>query len=153
MRRHDREIRDFSDIVDVLSRCDTLHLAMNGKDFPYVVPLSFGYEISDGDVILYIHGAAEGLKHDLLARDNRVSAEASICHRFAETEHSITCEYESVIGFGRAERVGDTEALWGLRLILRHCGYPDLPLAPDAAKGVTVYRIRLESITGKRRTV
>ena len=45
----------------------------------------------------------------------------------------------------------DGEILEGLRLICEHCGFPDVSL--DTCLGlaaVRIYRIELESITGKR---
>ena len=42
MRRSDREIKDFDEIVKVLERCDAVRLAFNDGDIPYIVPLSFG---------------------------------------------------------------------------------------------------------------
>ena len=56
MRRSDRQITDFEGILDVLERCDTLRLGMNGEGYPYVVPVSFGYEALDGRVTLTLRG-------------------------------------------------------------------------------------------------
>ena len=152
MRQNKREIRDFDQITEVLSRCDTIRLGINDSPFPYVVPLSFGYETRDGKILLYIHGAKEGLKHDLLAKDNHVCVEADICHRFADTGHSVTTIYESVIGFGQAEKVFGEEAMLGLKLLLEHCGFPDYPICePKMLEVMTVYRITLDSVTGKKR--
>lgn len=43
MRRSDREITDFNEIVDVLRRADTIRLGLHDDPYPYVVPLSFGF--------------------------------------------------------------------------------------------------------------
>lgn len=150
MRRSDRQITELNDILDVLNRCDTLRLGINGEGYPYVVPVSFGYEALDGRVTLYFHGAGEGLKHELLARDPRVCAEADIMLGFRNTGHSLTCEYESVIGFGRARRLEGAEALHGLELLNAHCGYADFDMG-DCVPMTTVYAVELEAITGKRR--
>lgn len=152
MRRSDREISDFSEIVDVIERCDTLHLAMNGEIYPYVVPLSFGYDAANGHVTLYFHGADKGMKHDMLARDPHVCIELSIMHGFAQTGHSLTCEYESVIGFGRARRLSGGEALHGLKRLNAHCGFADFEMG-DCVPMTTVYAVDVESLSGKRRFV
>ncbi len=152
MRRSDREITDFNEIIDVLSRCDTVRLGMNGEDFPYVVPLSFGYETVEKNVCIYIHGAIRGLKHDLIAKNNRVCVEADIFHRFvARPEHrAVTAEYESFIGFGRVRE----EALKGLDLICTHAGFKGFDYDREGALPHTrVYKIELESCTGKRRFI
>ena len=151
MRKTDREIKDFEDILDILRRCDTVRLGINGSEHPYVVPLSFGFEVKEGKLIIYIHGARQGFKHELLELDNRVCIEADICHRFAEFGGCITAEYESVIGFGRAEVITDeNEANHGLELLLEHCGYGGFAYDRAALKVTKVFKIVLDSITGKR---
>ncbi|HBL83765.1 MAG: 5-nitroimidazole antibiotic resistance protein [Clostridiales bacterium GWF2_38_85] len=153
MRRSDREIKNFNDIVDVLSRCDTIRLGINRNDYPYVIPLSFGFEVENGKVNIYFHGAKEGLKHELLVNNNRVCVEADICHRFVDTGHNVTAEYESVIGFGKAVKVFDYEAANGLDLLLKHCGFENYQYNKSVKDLITVYKITLNGITGKRRTV
>ena len=153
MRKKEREIRDFADIVDVLRRCDTIRLGICGGEYPYVVPLSFGYEVADGKLVLYIHGAGEGKKHDLLAINNRVCAEADLCHRFADTGESVTAEYESLIGYGTAEKAGGADVEKGIALLLEHCGFAGHTYSRGALRALTVYKITLDAVTGKKRTV
>ena len=50
MRRKDREIPDPERIFDILSRCDTINLGMNGDAAPYVIPMTFGCELKDGKI-------------------------------------------------------------------------------------------------------
>lgn len=107
MQRKEREI------TDILRRTETIRLGLNGNPYPYVVPLSFGYEVKDGKIIIYVHGATESFKHELLVKDNHVCVEADIFHRYAHTEQSVTTEYESVIGFGKAETFTNEEAVKG----------------------------------------
>lgn len=153
MRKSEREIKDFSDILELLGRCDTIRLAMNDNEYPYVVPLSFGYEVVEGQIVLYVHGAQDGKKHDLLAKNNRVCVEADLCHGFAETEHGITTAYESIIGYGRAEKASGQQAVHGLDLLLSHCNFGGYPYDHAVASMLTVYKITLSSVTGKRRVV
>lgn len=152
MRKSEREIREFDQIVDVLARCDTLHLGLAGEDGPYVVPVSFGFEVSDGALSVYFHGAREGMKHDLLSRDSRVCVEASLFHGYRAEGRSVTADYESVIGFGRAEKCEGALAAHGVNLLMEHCGFPGYDGAKCVALGITaVYRVTLERVTGKRR--
>lgn len=151
MRRTDREINNLDDIVDVLDRCETVRIGMNGDDYPYVVPVSFGYEISDGKVVVYIHGAKAGLKHDLIAGNNKVCVEADIFYYYTGEGNKVTAEYESVIGFGTAKIAEGEEMIRGLDLLLNHCKVENGSAAECAAHGITtVYKITLDSITGKK---
>ncbi|MEL4106338.1 pyridoxamine 5'-phosphate oxidase family protein [Oscillospiraceae bacterium WX1] len=154
MRKADREIKDFNDIIGVLDRCQTIRLGLNGDEYPYVVPLSFGYEAADGAVTLYFHGATEGLKHELILKNNKVCVEADIFYRYTGTGHGITTEYESVIGFGTIHKADTVEAIKGLELLLNHCRAGSASASDCVALGITaVYGIELERITGKRRFV
>ena len=151
MRRSEREIKNWNEIVDVLKRANTIRLGINGEPFPYVVPLSFGFEDNAGQLILYIHGAKEGFKHTLLDADNHVCIEADIFHQYVETaKGGLTTEYESVIGFGIAEAVHGEEAVKGLDLICSHCGYDGYGYDTKVLSVMRIYRIILSSITGKR---
>ena len=153
MRRVDREIKSHDEIMDVLRRADTIRLGIHNTPYPYVVPLSFGFEDCNGQVNIYIHGAKEGLKHTLLDENNHVCVEADIFHRYKETSRGgLTTEYESVIGFGTAEVVHDDEAVKGLDLICTHCGYHGHVYDVAGLTHMQIYKITLVSITGKRNT-
>ncbi|MCL1951747.1 MAG: pyridoxamine 5'-phosphate oxidase family protein [Oscillospiraceae bacterium] len=150
MRRTDREVTGFDEIIDILRRADTIRLGLHDAPYPYVVPLSFGLEAGDGRITLYFHGAAEGLKHELLARDPHVCVEADIFHRYAERPGSVTTAYESFVGFGTCARVHGEEAARGIDLLLEHCGFAGYGCAPAELERTRVYKIALERFTGKR---
>lgn len=153
MRRSDREVTDFAELADILRRADTFRLGLHGDPYPYVVPLSFGFEAANGSMTLYFHGAKEGLKHDLIQRNPHVCVEADIFHRYAAVGDSITVEYESFIGFGKATRVTGDEAVSGLDALLTHCGFNGFAYDRAALDVTWVYKIELDSFTGKRRTL
>lgn len=154
MRRNDREVTDFAEIIDILHRADTIRLGLHNQPYPYIVPLSFGFEADDGEISLYFHGAKEGLKHDLIARNPNVCVEADIFHHYTEVPpNNITAEYESFIGFGTAERVTGDEAVKGMDLLLKHCGYAGFEYDHAALDVTAVYKITLDSFSGKRRFV
>ena len=153
MRRSDREVTDFNDITGILSRSDTIRLGLRGSPYPYIVPLSFGFETKDGHISIYFHGAKEGLKHELIRADNRVCVEADIFHQYVEVPGSLSTAYESFIGFGKALLVNGDEAEKGMALLLDHCRHPGMDYNRTALDVTAVYRVDIESFTGKRRTV
>lgn len=150
MRRKDREITSFSDIADIIGRCDTVRLALNGEEYPYVVPLSFGYERENDKINIYFHSASAGEKIDRINRDNRVCLEFDILNSFAEVPGSATAYYESVMAFGRAERIYGDEAEKGLDLLMEHCGFGGVKYNCPVNENVAVYKVTLEKISGKR---
>ena len=153
MRRSDREVTGFHEIVDILRRADTIRLALHDEPYPYVVPLSFGLEVVGGKIVLYFHGAQEGIKHELIAKNRHVCVEADIFHRYTEVPGSVTTEYESVIGFGKVVPVTGEEATRGMDLLLTHCGYDGFLYDHEALNTMAIYRIELDKVTGKRRFV
>lgn len=154
MRRRDREITDRAELLRVLDGCDTLRVAFQGEEYPYVVPLSFGWaEESGGQVVLYVHGAKTGLRHALLARCPRVAVEADRMLGYAATAHGLTCAYESIMGTGEARVVTGEEARCGLAALVRHCGFDGYDCGEQVMAATSVWKITLRTLTGKRRTV
>ena len=54
MRREDREITDFNEIINIIKKCDVCRIALNDKDFPYIVPHSTLDWISREKKYIYI---------------------------------------------------------------------------------------------------
>ena len=70
MRRSDREVTEFNDIVSIIKKCDVCRLALIDENYPYIIPLNFGMNITEDNVLeLYFHGATEGKKLDLISKD------------------------------------------------------------------------------------
>lgn len=152
MRHADREITEFEEIVQVLDQCDTIRIAMFDEEYPYIVPVSFGYEVSDGKIVVYFHGAKEGKKHDLLKKNAKVCVEADLLHGYKKTGRSITADYMSVIGFGEAQLVEGAEAVKGIELLLIHCKTEGYSAEDCVALGITdVHKVMLDQVTGKKR--
>ncbi|MDE7269227.1 MAG: pyridoxamine 5'-phosphate oxidase family protein [Acetatifactor sp.] len=153
MRRRDREIVDFEELVAVMRRCDVCRLALNAQEVPYILPLNFGMEAEDGQVVLYFHGAGEGTKHELIARDNRASFEMDCGHTLILDDEKGTCSmvYESVVGRGLVETVSDKEKLRALRLIMAHYRQEDFPIPQEMIAGTCVLRLVVSEMSGKRR--
>lgn len=152
MRRKDREITNRDELVDILQRCDTVRVGMQGDHFPYVVPVSFGLAVEEENIVIYFHCAKQGMKVDLLEKNPNVCVEGDIFLGTNKTEHGVTTRYESVIGFGKCTFLKESEAvLKGLQVMVEHYGYPDYPLEDCMSlEHVLVGRIVLETVTGKR---
>ena len=52
MRRKDREITDFDEMMKIIAKCDTCRVAMFDETFPYIIPLNFG---TDLEITNYIY--------------------------------------------------------------------------------------------------
>ena len=123
MRNSERQVTDIDEIAAFLEKCDTVRIGVFDREYPYVVPVSFGFEIQDGKIAIYFHGAKDGKKQRLFASNNKVCVEADAMNGYARLKHGITADYQSVIGFGRVERCEGDEAVKGLDLLMKHCGF------------------------------
>ena len=47
MRRKDREITAFDEIMKIIAKCDTCRVAMFDETFPYIIPLNFGGSVKN----------------------------------------------------------------------------------------------------------
>jgi nitroimidazol reductase NimA-like FMN-containing flavoprotein (pyridoxamine 5'-phosphate oxidase superfamily) len=150
MRRAEKEIHSRALMDQILGQAEVCRLALCKDDQPYLVPVSFGY---DG-ACLYFHTAAEGMKLEFLAANNRVCFEVEHGVKVVPNEANPcawTFAYLSVIGFGRAEEVTDRAGkVEGLNLIMRHYSGRAWSLEAQSLEKVRVWRIDIERITGKR---
>lgn len=151
MRRSEREVVGIDKIYDILNRCDTIRVAMNGGGYPYVIPMTFGHELVDGKIVIYFHSAASGRKWDILNEDPRVCVEADLYYQVKKTETGITALYESVIGTGDAELITDNkEKVAALKVMLdkyKESGFP--VTSCKGLKMVQVFKIVLNEVAGK----
>ncbi len=120
MRRKDREITDFAEILKIISNCDILRLGLPDGDYPYIVPVNFGYQISGGTVKFYIHGACSGRKYELLKKLGRCSFEADCVYELIPKpeEGAATVYYESVMGTADVRFLDGKEKVMALERIL-----------------------------------
>ena len=154
MRRTDREVTALRDILTILDKCDTIRLGLRTPDYPYVVPLSFGY-VRDGEAIaLWFHCAHEGTKLDHIQRDPRVGFEADCSNRLVSADKacSFSMEFESVMGFGDICVCDDpVDKLRGLQTVMGHYAPGrEFTFTEAELASVTVLRLDVAHITGKR---
>jgi hypothetical protein len=150
MRRTDKEITDRVLISQIIEGCQVCRLGLARENIPYILPVSFGY---DGTTI-YFHTAKEGRKIVFMAANNRVCFEFErgvelIRHDSNPCKWSFS--FQSVIGYGTVWELTDTtEKLEGLNHIMRHYSGRDWPISAKDAEDIKVWRIAIESLTGKQ---
>lgn len=155
MRRKDREVNDMEDIKNILKECKTCHVAMVDDSLPYVIPLSFGYEIIDDELSLYFHSAKEGRKIDILHKNN------SVCFEMCFEGDPILAKempcnsgyyFSSLIGNGKVEFITDTdERRKALTLLMKHQADIDVIFTEKQANTVCVFKIVTKDFTGKKK--
>lgn len=156
MRRSDREVKNISEILEIIERCEVCRVALNGDDgYPYIVPLNFGHCQENGGTVLYFHCAMQGKKLDLIKMDNRASFEMDCSCELVprDFEGECTMAYESVIGRGRVEFVGDEDKIKALEVLMRHYHKGEFTINEAVAKYTCVFKLIVEEMTGKRNPV
>lgn len=154
MRRKDREVTDITEIKAILDLCKTCHVAMIDDGKPYLVPLSYGYEMDDGILTLYFHSAKEGRKIDIWKKNNRVcfemSDEGKLIH--AETPCNFGYYFSSVIGYGDVVFIEDEkEKCKALSKMFEQQTGKIIDFDTRQAESVCVYKIVSTDFTGKRK--
>jgi hypothetical protein len=151
MRRSDREVKDINDIAEIIKECDVCRLALNDKDYPYILPVNFAMKIEEEKISLYFHGAVEGRKYAVIAADNRASFEMDCGHKLISDVKKGYCtmSYKSVIGYGKIIEVFDEEKYEGLCLLVNHFHKEGFEFNPAAIPRTRVFKLEVEHLTGK----
>ena len=155
MRRKDREITDLNEIIQIIDKAKFLHLGLFDGEYPYIVPLHYGYELVDDKLVFYTHGAREGHKLDLIKSNPKVCVELE-CDVELVSGGDNPCKYgsayASVIGRGLAEIVTDeNEKIKGLTLLMKNQTGRDFTFDSHMAAAVEVIRITVAEYTAKSR--
>lgn len=153
MRRKDREITDFNEILQIIKKCDSCKIALHDEEFPYIVPMNFGMSVEDNQLYLYFHCAKEGKKLDLIRKDNRATFEMDCEHNIILYEERMSCTmgYASVIGHGIFEFVSDEDKYEALKMIMKQYHSEDFKFNTDMMEVTTVLRLKVLDMVGKRR--
>ena len=155
MRRKDREITNFNEMIEIIKKCDSCVLALNDEGFPYLVPMNFGMDIEDGQIYLYFHCAKEGRKLELIQKDNRASFEMDCEHKLVLQEEEMECSmgYASVIGQGTIEFVAEEDKFDALKILIGQYRSRDFKFDTGMLGVTTVLKMKVLNMTGKRKKV
>ena len=161
MRRIDREITGFDNIIKVMRACKVCHVAFFDDEYPYVVPMTFGMEIKDNnEVNIYFHGAKEGRKHDLIKKNNKVSFVMEDTHGIVIGQLVGACEctmeFECVMGNGTMEYVSEEEKVAALQTMLQQYDVKEgqnYHFHHEVVPRIHVLRLRVNYLSAKKREV
>jgi uncharacterized protein len=167
MRRKDCEITGRAEIDAILDEATVCRIGLAEGSEPYIVPMCFGY----GGTFLYLHSAPEvsknlsgsspapslaefdGKKITMIRKNHRCCFEVDICDQVIKGDRPCLwgMRYRSVIGYGSASIIEDPgEKGHGLNCIMRHYGGGTHEYSAHDLAAVTVIRIAIESMTGKK---
>lgn len=154
MRRQDREITDRSDIDRLLGEARVCRIAFAVDGAPYMIPLSPGYDARTGS--LFFHTADEGRKIECIEANPRVCFEVEGMLELKPGDErgcSWSVSYESAVGYGTMVEVTLPEQKdLALRFIMRQQSgqQQEWSFAPEMLAATRVWRLAIETVTGKR---
>jgi len=151
MRRKDREVTDIERILAVIDECEILRLGIADGDFPYIVPVNFGYSEDGGKIAFYIHGAQAGRKYELLTKNKRCSFEMDVPLTLEQVGRDFTMRYRSVMGTAEAELLTGEEKERAMDdfIMTRHDATRGFDYNKAELAVTAVFKLTVTSITGK----
>ncbi len=129
MRRKDREVKDFETIEEIIAECEVIRIGLSDGDYPYIVPLNFGYTIEGGQIYFYVHGAMAGKKYGLMKEKGVCSFEMDCAHKLEllPAAKNVTMRYKSLMGKAAIECLEGDEKKRGIDILMdrdeRTCGF------------------------------
>lgn len=154
MRKREREVTDEQTIREILEESRVLHLGLADADMPYVVPMNYGYIYENGKLTLYMHGATEGYKYEVIRRNPKVSF-AMECD-VVPFEGKMPCQYgtsyASIMGHGKAAIVENVdEKIQALTVLMKTQTGKDFAFNEKLVSIVSVIRVDVETFSAKKR--
>ncbi len=149
MRRKDRKIDDKELINKMLTESNICRIALHDDEYPYVVPMNYGYSNN----CIYMHCAATGKKIDLLKRNNKVCFEIEVGSELIKSDISCkwTTKYRSIIGYGTIEIITDShQKIEGLDVIMKHHGKSDNIYESKVLNMVTILKLTISDLDAKQ---
>lgn len=157
MRKKDREITDINEIIKIIKKCKICRLAFFDENYPYIIPLNFGYDYNskNSKLDLYFHGAKEGKKLDLIRKNNNVAFEMDCSTNLIKGKKpcNYTMEFESLCGNGKLEILKNTDKIHGLKFIMNQYSdktHVNADFNEKIVESTAVFKLKVNEITGKK---
>ena len=154
LTRREKLITDIDTVIEILEKSKVLHLGLVDGDEPYVVPMNYGYTMDDGKLTLWLHGATQGRKYDIIRKNPKVFFEME-CD-LQPFEGDVACKYgisySSLMGRGTAVIVEDSqEKQDALTFLMKTQTGMDFEFNDKLASVVGIIRIDVIDYTAKHR--
>ena len=153
MYHADREIRDKDIIKAILDICDVISIGFFDDEYPYVLPVNFGYDFED-DLIFYTHHAVMGYKNKLVENNPKVCVTTYkfIDHVYNDYDKS-SHDYRSVMAFGEISFISrdsdDYSKAWDALCRCNGRTVPDVVFKPNFKILMGKIVCRKENVFGK----
>lgn len=154
MLKREREVTDMDQILSILDRGCVMHLGLSDDGQPYVVPMNYGYIYKNEKLVLYLHGAKEGYKYEVIQKNPKVSfsIECGVNPFEGKTACQYGMTYECMLGKGIAEVTDDVdEKIKALTLLMKTQTGQDFTFNDKLVSIVKVIKITVTEFSAKKR--
>jgi len=156
MRRKDKEITNVNDKIAIVSKCKVCRLGLSENNYPYIVPMNYGYTYRNEKLTLFFHGAKEGRKIEIIKTNNNACFEIDCDTKLIEAEKPFNYGYEfkSIIGFGKIIFLETNEdKINGLNELMKQLTGKEIEYSftEEELNRVCVYKMEVEEFTGKQK--
>ena len=154
--RREKQIADTNEIREILDKSKVLHLGLADGDMPYVVPMNYGYTMENEKLTLWLHGATQGRKLDIMRVNPKVFF--SIECDLQPFEGDVACKYgmgyRSLLGSGVAQIIEDVEIKKkALTYLMKTQTDKDFEFNDKLVSVVGIIKINVAEYTAKYRPV
>ena len=152
MRSKDREVTDIQELLSIVEECRICHVGLLDDKGVYIVPLNYGFEYVNKQLILYFHSAQVGRKIDAIIKNPNVCVEMDCDHRLIEGEKAcdFSFGFKSIIGNGVATILSNyDEKLKGLSLLMKHETQKEYAFDENMVNHVSVIKVIVNEFSGK----
>ena len=147
------EVTDQEKILEFLKNNRVVRLAFNTDSAPYIVPMNYGFEYNNGELILFLHCATQGRKIELIKKDPYVGFEidAVINTVTADVACRFSIKYESIIGTGHICITDDAEKVNCLnKIMLQFSGREKWDYDEKFLKRTSTLKLIVDDLTMKK---
>lgn len=139
------------ELEEIIRKCDVCYIGMvDQENKPYVLPLNFGYE----DGCIYLHGAPEGKKIDVLKNNPVVCVVFSTDHELRYVNEEVACSwgmrYRSVLAYGKVEFIDEHEdKIKALNIVMANYSDREFTYNDPAVRDVKTFKVVVARMDGR----
>lgn len=154
MRRKELAVTEEKAVDEIIQGCICFRLALPDGDYPYVVPLNFGYAREEGVPTFYFHSGPKGHKVTLCREKGRGGFELDrgLTLKPNDKACDFSMAYQSVVGRGPILEITDPEEKTrALQVIMGHYSdRQDWTFPEKMLEKTCVFRLTAEEMTARQ---
>ena len=146
----EREITDINEIEDVLRSARVCRIALIDGEYPYIVPMCFGYNLTGEKLEIYFRCNEKGKKMELIRANKKAAFEIDKLHDIIQTDKALgfTAHYHSITGIGTIEIVTGIDKITGITLLTKkyHGGDSDNKFSEQTLNDCAILKLTADEL-------